>query len=182
MFSGFKTKSKLIVAVALVVVATGAYVGLFFATDTMNEAAYQRSTEAVRAASNEQQATLNKNALSQTASQRAQIAGYVLTESDAPDFISRVENLGRSAGVAVKTNSVATANYPGVKTPGWEALSVSVSTVGSWHDTYGFISALEHLPLRLTFSRASIQQDASGAAGSWNGDFTILVLTRKQSS
>jgi len=180
MFDRFKTKLKIITNIVLLVLSLSCYVLFLWGVPYLSRITDEMRQAFVQSEAGQERIQKVRDVLTNEAEVVTQVRGYVLNSERVVGFIEEMENLGRQAGVEESTKAVSATAYAGVDADKWEALSIAVSTTGSWADTYQFLSLLEHMPYRLEIQRATmgLDEDEKGRAV-WKGDFTFSVLKMK---
>lgn len=111
--------------------------------------------------------------LETSASNRAELKSYFITEKDTISFISELESAAAGVGVSLETTelSVTPASVKdGMTTPA--VLGVGVSFKGSEAAVKQFITLLENVPYRKDLPSFNISSE--GAAG-WSGHTTLRI-------
>jgi len=92
-------------------------------------------------------------------------------------FIETVELLGANHKLKMSIDSVAI-EFLDESVLGVELLNLRFKTLGSWNDTFYFISALESLPYKIIIRNANVSLASLGEKGKlpvWKGSFEMVV-------
>ncbi len=180
MFERSNTKTKLIIACVVAGLMALLYFGVYWGHQYAQNAVDQSEREAQEAQAEQLSASEIKALLADTKSEQLTIGTFFLTSDRVVDFLEELEHLATSTNLESQTNSVTDASWEGLESSKWEALSVSLSTKGSWQNSYRFLGLLERLPYRSSITRVTLQkiEEEKGSA-SWQADISLLVLKQK---
>lgn len=135
------------------------------------------AARALRIATEKEAKSLGRLA-DETAADRAELSGFILTEDTVVDFLSIIGALGRAKGVTTETRSLAVEAIEESDT--FEYLTLEVGVLGSFSSVIEMLSLFETLPyqvqVRSAFvDRASDEQDTT----LWRGSYRLYVTKYK---
>src|SRR3989344_6004474 len=127
-------------------------VGTFYAFLFVTVRAKQQSVSMLRGSieagsAHDAALTAAKDLVGKTAADRAKLDSFILQTAGVVPFITSVERLGTITGTNIEVRSVGITAVSGATST--EALSLSVSTEGSWNQMMHFLSLIESLPYRV---------------------------------
>lgn len=114
----------------------------------------------------------------ETAADRKELSGYILTEDTVVDFLSMIGTLGRAKGVTTETRSLAVESIEGSDT--FEYLTLEVGVLGSFSSVVEMLSLLETVPYQVQVRSAAVDR-ASDIQGAilWRGAYRLSVTKYK---
>jgi hypothetical protein len=106
----------------------------------------------------------------ETALAREQLKQVFVEEEDIALFIEEIEELARTAGIALEVGSVE------LGTGVWSDLSLTVRFSGNFSSTYRFLALLETVPYSSSIETVSFQKNTEGTT--WEGTARVVVTAR----
>ena len=107
---------------------------------------------------------------------------YIIAPDGEVDFINKLEDIGRSHGVDVQTNSVGVQASKELPTT-MQYLALKVTAQGGWGGVYRFASLISNLPYKILVDQADISDISDKSTTTrqvWQGVFTIRVVQKVQ--
>ncbi len=114
-----------------------------------------------------------------TASERTELAQYLIPAADPTPFLGLLESLGKDAHIDVEVHSLepdnaASPSGSAAKTqPAIPSVRVTLVVSGLWPDLYHFLALLEQLPYAVTVDHVALDIDETAAAGVWSGQIHL---------
>jgi hypothetical protein len=136
--------------------------------------------EGMRVNAENQAARVAFHTLSDTADLRARLAEYIVSgDDDVLLFIDELEDIAHRAGVSFTLRSLRSEERDG-----HTALSVDMTSVGTWSHVLTFIALLETYPGNIEMSQVSMQYIEDGAEGDvdsyWKADSVFYLKSYRE--
>ncbi len=199
-------KSMLHMIIALILVGGSLFAyGYFFSTIRVkNENISKILTSIAGETKKKKELEVVKKNLAITQAAREKISSHFVESNEIVNFLEELEALGTSANALIEVTSVGlgdrkmsgpsapppapassdptadnvdgqiTAPPPAPTGPTQKIVEVSLKATGSFVDVYQYLLLLENLPYDVEIDRMSMSK---GADGSWEGDFSIQLLS-----
>lgn len=100
----------------------------------------------------------------------ANLGSFLVTSDSIANFIARIEDLGARSGVTLTISQVQASDG---------MLALSLSTDGSFANTYYFLKLLEHLPQNIIFGNISFDSALGNAekTNHWHANYSIQLTS-----
>ena len=103
------------------------------------------------------------------------VDGFFVKSGEEPYFVGKVENLGKSLGLKVETDSISDGSL--VK-DGFKVFNVVIKYEGSWNNVISFLNNLESMPYAVIVNGISINLPEGDKL--WSGTAEISVYKAKE--
>lgn len=163
--------SRLLGAIALLVVTIAALVTLLFMTRRHVAATQQIAQDLVREVERESQLRSIEKLIEDITEERAVVSNQFVPADDVVRFINRIENLNAQISANLVIGSV-TEDAPNAE--GIGAIHMQLQAIGAWQDVLQAIALIESLPVATQVGNITLR---AGDAG-WTSTFSITTATR----
>lgn len=168
-----KTTSRILIATALAcVLACAAYALLWYLIGQKLELAAAQHTARAQSLARHIELSMIEKTVNETASERARLADFVVTDDRITEFLALVEGAVRSQGLTASTRAVEI--KPGDQR--FESLKLTIAASGLYDALKRLIVLLETMPFQIAIESVRLDR---GAAEQWTGVFTFSVTKEK---
>ena len=157
-----KTTQKLITVSVLAVLAICGYFYFTYYIDSLTQKTSELKNDIQVSEIKYTRLESLRKATENTSDQKSKIGELFVGQSDAVNFIGKIENLAKDAGLAYVTKSVETEPLPG-DDQSKELITINMNTTGLWSNTVKFLKLIETLPysLKINSLRLGVIKGAS---------------------
>jgi hypothetical protein len=186
-----KTKKNIIMAIIINLIIWSAVVFIAWDIKLINRQIVSSLASSEKDLKKDESLRTIKKSLADNAELIGKINSYFVTPDEVVSFIELIENLGKESGVSLSIGSVTTGPDSKNKDDFKEVMKLRLETLGTWRDTYQFLSIIENLPYKETVEQVSLNlnlpvnelyfdfvsdEDVSRV---WRGYFEIALLKIK---
>ncbi|OHA87951.1 MAG: hypothetical protein A2653_01840 [Candidatus Zambryskibacteria bacterium RIFCSPHIGHO2_01_FULL_43_25] len=185
-----KTKKIITIAIVLNIAIWSAVAFVAWNMDNRHDAVILSLSSTEKDLKKDEDLRAIKRSLADNVVTLERINDFFITPDGVVYFIELIENLGDGSGISLNISSVTTESDPKNKSDFKEIIRLRLETIGSWQNTYRFLSLLESLPYKGTIEQVNLNINLSGEKllfdvaptkepRTWKGYFEVSFLKIK---
>ncbi len=162
-----KTTQKLILVLVLALLAICGYLYFTYYIDSLTQKTSELKNDIQVSQIKYTRLESLRKATENTSDQKSKIGELFVGQSDAVNFIGKIESLAKDSGLTYVTKSVETEAVPGDDQTK-ELITINMNTAGLWSNTVKFLKLIESMPysLKINSLRLNVVKGASVSVAS----------------